>query len=79
MHIHVKVHVGGNVVHTGQLFFSDTLTDAVYKHSPYAARRNPRHPNAADLIYVNGGKYGMLDLSKSGAGYLGSIAMGVHA
>src|SRR5436305_14783301 len=27
VHIHVKVHVGGAVVHTGQLFFSDTLTD----------------------------------------------------
>ena len=26
VHIHVKVHVGGNVVHTGQLFFPDTLT-----------------------------------------------------
>ena len=39
VHIHVKVHVGGNVVHTGQLFFPDTLTDTVYKkvavqHSP---------------------------------------------
>ena len=31
VHIHVKVHVGGNVVHTGQLFFSDTLTDSVYR------------------------------------------------
>ena len=28
VHVHVKVHVGGNVVHTGQLFFPDTLTDA---------------------------------------------------
>src|SRR5437868_1621090 len=26
VHIHVKVHVGGSVVHTGQLFFSDALT-----------------------------------------------------
>src|SRR5439155_15827049 len=27
VHIHIKVHVSGNVVHTGQLFFPDTLTD----------------------------------------------------
>src|SRR6266550_5062184 len=31
VHIHIKVHVGGRVVHTGQLFFSDTLTDTVYR------------------------------------------------
>ena len=34
VHIHVKVHVGGNVVHTGQLFFNDSFMDAVYKRSP---------------------------------------------
>jgi len=78
VHIHVKVHVGGNVVHTGQLFFPDALTEAVYEHAPYAARGNPDTPNARDSVYVNGGKYGMLRLAKSGAGYLGTIAMGVH-
>src|SRR5204863_9065059 len=31
VHIHVKVHVGGNVLHTGQLFFSDSLTAKVYQ------------------------------------------------
>ncbi len=36
VHIHVKVHVGGNVVHTGQLYFPDTLTDKVYKKAPYS-------------------------------------------
>ena len=42
VHIHVKVHVGGGVVHTGQLFFTDALTDAVYKarRTPHAATRN---------------------------------------
>jgi protocatechuate 3,4-dioxygenase beta subunit len=29
VHIHVKVHVGGSVVHTGQLYFPDSVTDAV--------------------------------------------------
>ena len=78
VHIHVKVHVGGSVVHTGQLFFPDTLTDVVYKKAPYASRPNRTTRNAQDSIYVNGGKYGMLKVVKSGAGYVGSIAMGVH-
>jgi protocatechuate 3,4-dioxygenase beta subunit len=78
VHIHVKVHVGGSVVHTGQLFFADVLTREVYKAAPYAARGNPDMTNAQDSIYVNGGKRGLLALKKSGAGYIGTIAMGVH-
>src|SRR5204862_6549946 len=35
-HIHVKVHVGGSVVHTGQLFFDETTNAAVYTKAPYA-------------------------------------------
>jgi protocatechuate 3,4-dioxygenase beta subunit len=78
VHIHVKVHVGGRVVHTGQLFFPDALTQAVYKARPYAARGNPDVPNASDSIFVNGGKRGLLSLHKASAGYIGSLAMGVH-
>jgi protocatechuate 3,4-dioxygenase beta subunit len=78
VHIHVKVHVGGSVVHTGQLFFPDTLTDAVYKKAPYTSRPNRTTRNAQDSIYVNGGKRGMLRVVKSGAGYVGTITMGVH-
>jgi protocatechuate 3,4-dioxygenase beta subunit len=78
VHIHVKVHVGGNVVHTGQLFFSDTLTEQVYKAKPYAARGNPDVTNANDSIFVNGGKRSLLSVKKSGTGYVGSIAMGIH-
>ena len=78
VHIHVKVHVGGSVVHTGQLFFPDSLTDAVYQASPYAARGTRQVRNANDSIFVNGGKRSILALKKSGAGYIGSISMGVH-
>ena len=78
VHIHVKVHVGGNVVHTGQLFFPDALTQEVYKAAPYAARGNPSTTDAQDSIFVNGGRRGLLALKKSGAGYVGTIAMGVH-
>jgi hypothetical protein len=78
VHIHVKVHAGGNVVHTGQFFFPDAMTKSVYKAAPYAARGNPSTPNTSDSIFVNGGKRSLLAIKKSGAGYLGTIAMGVH-
>jgi protocatechuate 3,4-dioxygenase beta subunit len=78
VHIHVMVHVGGNVVHTGQLFFPDTLTDAVYKRSPYRSRPSRTTRNAVDNVYRNGGKRSTLKLVQSGSGYVGSIAMGVQ-
>jgi protocatechuate 3,4-dioxygenase beta subunit len=78
VHIHVKVHVGGSVVHTGQFFFPDALTQTVYQAAPYAARGNPTTTNAQDSIFVNGGKRGLLAVKKGSAGYVGAIAMGVH-
>jgi protocatechuate 3,4-dioxygenase beta subunit len=79
VHVHVKVHAGGSVVHTGQLFFPDALTDEVYKAAAYRARGNPETSDAADSIFRNGGSRSMLDLKKRGNGYLGSIVVGVHA
>ena len=78
VHVHVKVHVGGNVVHTGQLFFSDTFTDAVYTRSPYTRRPNRDVRNAQDMIYQSGGRRSTLTLRRKGTGYVGSIAMGVR-
>ena len=79
VHIHVKVHVAGNVVHTGQLFFNDTVTDAVYRRSPYSRRPNRTSRNAADSIYVNGGSKSVVRIRKQGTGYAGAVTMGVHA
>ena len=78
VHIHTKVHVGGNVVHTGQLYFADSATDTVYVRSPYSSRPNRDPRNAGDSIYQNGGKRSTLELARNGTGYTGSIAMGVH-
>lgn len=80
VHIHVKVHVGGNVVHTGQLFFPAAVTNAVYAKAPYREHGTTADtPNAADSIFRNGGDKGMLKLAKSGSGYAATITMGVHA
>jgi protocatechuate 3,4-dioxygenase beta subunit len=78
VHIHVKVHLSGSVVHTGQLFFPDALNNKVYANAPYSSRGTPDIADAADSIYRNGGSRSLLHVTKSGAGYLGSIVMGVH-
>jgi protocatechuate 3,4-dioxygenase beta subunit len=78
VHIHVKVHIGGNVVHTGQLFFNDAVTDAVYTLAPYNTRGAREVRDSSDSIYRNGGSKSLLKVSKSGSGYVGKITMGVH-
>jgi protocatechuate 3,4-dioxygenase beta subunit len=79
VHIHVKVHVGGNVVHTGQLYFPDSLTDAVYRLAPYASRPNRTTRNADDMIFRSGGNRSMLKVKRSGSGlYVATITMGVR-
>jgi protocatechuate 3,4-dioxygenase beta subunit len=78
VHIHTMVHIGGNVVHTGQLYFSDAVTDAVYRRRPYDARPDRTTRNAADSIYRNGGRRSTLRLVRKGTAYVGSITMGVQ-
>lgn len=78
VHVHVKVHVGGNVVHTGQLYFPDAVTDAVYRAAPYNGRPSRTTRNASDGVYRNGGSRSRLSLRKSGIVWIGAITMGVH-
>jgi len=70
VHIHVKVHVRGTVVHTGQLFFPASVTNVVYKRAPTA--------RTSDSIFCNSGSKGLLTLKKNGSGYVGTIGMGAH-
>jgi protocatechuate 3,4-dioxygenase beta subunit len=77
VHIHVRVYLGGSVVHTGQLFFPDALTDAVYRRAPYNRRSARTTRNATDSIFRNGGSRSMLRLAKRANGYVGRISMGV--
>ena len=79
VHIHVKVHLGGNVVHTGQLYFPDAVTDAVYRKQPYSSRPNRDVRNAADSIFRNGGSKSLLSVKGNSAGVqVATIMMGVH-
>jgi protocatechuate 3,4-dioxygenase beta subunit len=79
VHIHVKVHVSGNVVHTGQLYVPDAMTDTVYRRAPYSARGSRDVRNASDSIYRSGGKRSTLSVKRNSAGvYVATITMGVH-
>jgi protocatechuate 3,4-dioxygenase beta subunit len=78
VHIHVKVHVGGNVVHTGQLYFPDSWTDRAFRRKPYSRRPNRDTRNATDFVFRNGGRRSLLGLRKSAGLYVATIRMGVH-
>jgi protocatechuate 3,4-dioxygenase beta subunit len=78
-HVHMKVHVGGSVVHTGQLFFADATSRAVYRTSKYRSHGLQDTTNAGDNIYAGaGGSRALVHLARrSAGGYNGSIAVGV--
>ncbi|MFD9392322.1 intradiol ring-cleavage dioxygenase [Streptomyces sp. NPDC060000] len=94
IHIHVKVHVnvtltsngsftGGQELHTGQLFFNETITTAVAKVSPYSTNTVTRTTLAQDSIYDDGGAAsGLLTLtalgSSTSSGYAGTLTLGVE-
>ena len=79
-HIHLKVHVGGRVVHTGQLFFSDAVTASVYRRGAYRGRGQADTSNGADMIYSEaGGSRAKVTLtSRSVGGYSGRVTVGVR-
>ncbi|HEY3020086.1 MAG TPA: intradiol ring-cleavage dioxygenase, partial [Solirubrobacteraceae bacterium] len=79
-HIHLKVHVGGSVVHTGEVFFRDAVSGAVYRTSAYRSHGQADTTNANDNIYADaGGSRALLKLTKrsKGKGYVGAITLGV--
>ena len=78
VHIHIKVHVDGNEIHTGQLFFDDSFTDTVYAaNEPYASRSERTTRNDDDNIYGGGGDLSTLTVQQTGSGYTGTLTMGV--
>jgi protocatechuate 3,4-dioxygenase beta subunit len=79
-HIHIKVHVGTSYVYTGQLFFSDTASAAIYRTARYKSHGQADTTNTEDSIYAGaGGGRARVALShrKNGKGYLGRLSLGV--
>ncbi|MFS8199507.1 intradiol ring-cleavage dioxygenase [Streptomyces sp. CWNU-52B] len=95
VHVHIKVHTdvtltpdgsfeGGQELHTGQLFFDESLTTQVARVPVYAANTVPRTTLAQDGIYDDGGAAsGLLTLTPLGssptAGYTGALTLGVES
>ncbi|MFF8398516.1 intradiol ring-cleavage dioxygenase [Streptomyces sp. NPDC016172] len=94
VHIHVKVHTdvtltpdgsftGGQELHTGQLFFAETITARVAALAAYRVNTVPRTTLAQDSIYDEGGAAsGLLTLTPLGSttseGYAGALTLGVE-
>lgn len=72
VHVHVRVHVGGEVVRTGQLYFDEARTAEVYAEEPYAAFGDPDTTNATDRIAG-----ALLHLRPEGRGTVGLLNLGV--
>ena len=95
--MHVKVHLGGTYisalsyysgatyVHTGQLFFNDSMSDLVGQQSPYSTHSGSRLLNSGDDIYASGGSYTLMDVqymnSASGisSGLITTVTLGVSS
>ena len=66
-------------VHTVQLYFPDSLSDAVYRRSPYSSRPSRTTRNADDMIFRSGGSRSMLKVKRSSSGlYVATITMGIR-
>jgi protocatechuate 3,4-dioxygenase beta subunit len=78
VHIHVKVHLGTNETYTGQLFFDDEVTDAVYENEPYSDRPGPDMRNADDGIYAQSGGATIVAVEPGSESYSGVVTLGVQ-
>jgi protocatechuate 3,4-dioxygenase beta subunit len=76
-HIHLKVHVGGNEVHTGQLFFRDSVSAAVYATRHYRSRGDAETSNAEDMIYEAASRLALR--RRRAGGYRGAMTLNVEA
>lgn len=84
IHIHTKVHLGGHVSHTGQLFFPPEITEDVAKLEPYKKRLGvERTTEAEDHVYnEQHGSLTMLSVARiekrsNANGFVGTVTLGV--
>jgi protocatechuate 3,4-dioxygenase beta subunit len=81
-HIHMKVFVGGDEVHTGQVFFRQAVQRTVYRQGVYASRGLADTTNASDNIYSSAGDRAIMSLkrksSRISSGYTGRLTIGVQ-
>jgi hypothetical protein len=77
VHIHLKVHIGDHDAHTGQLFFDERVTQAVYEAEPYRERGAPDRGNNADAIFGESAGSTIVRVSE-GSPLRGEVTLGVR-
>ena len=77
VHIHFKVRTDANsqFEFTSQLFFDETVRDAVFAQAPYSQNGSPDTSNATDNIFDPDL---IVDLTPEGGGYAGRFDVGVQ-
>jgi protocatechuate 3,4-dioxygenase beta subunit len=81
VHGHFKIRgsvAGGSFAFTSQYYFTDALTDMVFTQAPYAGKSGQRTRNGGDSIFLAGGNKLILEIAKDGAGYVGSLGIGLQ-
>lgn len=85
VHVHFKIRTftGGSKTFefTSQLFFDDSVTDAVYKLTPYSSRGTRDTRNQNDMVYTsnnNSGAMLLAALTPTSAGYAAAFAVGLN-
>jgi protocatechuate 3,4-dioxygenase beta subunit len=78
VHIHVKVHVGSGEAHTGQLFFDEDVTAAVYANEPYSERPGPDVTNEADGIFAQSAGTMLLSPKRADDRYAAAVTLGIQ-
>lgn len=76
VHIHFKIHLDERTAVTSQLFFPESVNDAVMATSPYSDSGTRDTRNSTDSIFTSST---VLDVSADGGGYAASLVIGVSA
>ncbi len=84
IHIHIKVHAGGHVAHTGQLFFPEDITADIAKLKPYVNHQDVHLTSQSeDMVFEpQHGAAGMLTLARiepksNAAGFIATVTLAV--
>jgi hypothetical protein len=60
------------------LSFDDGLSDKVFGVAPYDGHQGWDTRNTTDSIFQNGGQQGLLTVTSTGNGYVGTVTLGIQ-
>ncbi len=84
IHIHLKVHSGDHVAHTGQLFFPEDVTARIAQLGPYASHKDVHLTTLAEdhVFQQEHGSAGLVTLNRieprsDAAGFVATVTLAV--